>query len=318
MLATIVAVSGGVDSMVMLDLLYHQPLDRGQKVELIPMHIDHGTRPSADEDMKFVERVLSEKYKLGCFGEAWQLGEDVSEEVARKYRYESLRHLANNFASTQRLTFSEGQLGDPKIGFEVPRVKICTAHHLDDLVETVAINFVRGTGWRGLACLNAPDVRRPLLEAGDGLPMDKKAIFCYAAKHGVTFREDPTNNSMDYLRNRIRFELQDPEKALTYEEKIELWRLWQWQKALKSEIDELVAGLIPLAREPWQRSWFKDLEPNVAIELLKAGVEGIGVSATRPQLENFRQAILTYAPGKYFNLPQNKLVKLNQTDFRLS
>lgn len=318
MLEMLLAVSGGVDSMVMLDLVWHQTMPKNTPNELTVAHVNHGMRPSAKEDADFVTQVVTEKYRLCCFGADLRLGEQTSEEVARKGRYEYLRELAYGLTPAQEATLTAHEPGKPKIGQEMPRVKICTAHHLDDLVETVAINFVRGTGWRGLACLDAPGIRRPLLEAGENLPMDRKAILRYAAEHEITFREDPTNNSSDYLRNRIRFELKKPEKALTLAQKMQLWQLWQRQKELKKQIEETVASLIPLYGEAWQRSWFENLEPNLAIELLKAGVEGIGVSATRPQLENFRQAILHYAPGKYFNLPGGKLVKLTKTEFRLA
>ena len=67
----------------------------------------------------------------------------------------------------------------------------------------------------------------------------------------------------------------------------------------------------------WQRTWFTKLDQNIALELLRAGTLRANISATRPQLENFRQAILTYAPGKYFNLPNNHLIKLTKTMFEL-
>jgi len=68
-----------------------------------------------------------------------------------------------------------------------------TAHHADDVIETIAINHLRGTGWRGLAVLDS-DIVRPLLG------MSKEVIKDYAQKRGLTWREDSTNTSDVYLR----------------------------------------------------------------------------------------------------------------------
>ena len=101
------------------------------------------------------------------------------------------------------------------------------------------------------------------------------------------------------------------------EQKLGIWRLWQRQLELRREIDELVAELMPAAGAEWSRSWFFELEPVVAWELLRAGLLRAGVRATRPQLEEFRRAILEYAPGRKFNLPGGKLVRMERDKFIL-
>lgn len=274
--------------MVMLDMVCRSK--RYSLDDIIVAHFDHGTRPSSKLDADFVERKAQEYGVEFCLGKG-DLGEDVDEATARAARYDFL-HSVNPF------------------------VTIFTAHHLDDLVETVAINLVRGTGWRGLAVLDAPGVKRPFLETELIYePMDKAAIIEYAAKRGLEFREDPTNSSDEYLRNRIRHQMNN--SSLNFEQKMEIYQLWQKQKQLRSEIDALVAGFLPEKDTSWQRKWFKNLEPNLALEILRAGTLRSGISATRPQLEDFRQAILNYAPGKYFNLPGDKLVRLNKNDFTI-
>lgn len=288
----ILAVSGGVDSMVMLDMICRAKNYSSGDIfsEIIVAHFDHGTRPSSALDAEFVERKAKEygvEFQLG----KGELGEGIDEATARAKRYEFL-HSIDPFAT------------------------IFTAHHLDDLVETVAINLVRGTGWRGLSVLDSPGIRRPFLETEMFYePMDKVAIVEYAAKRKLEFREDPTNSSDEYLRNRIRHQMNNsPPK---FEQKLEVYQLWRRQKQLKSEIDQLVVSLLPKKDTPWPRAWFKDLEPNSALELLRAGTLRAGIAATRPQLEDFRQAILSYAPGKYFNLPGDRLVKITKTDFTM-
>ncbi len=279
---------------------------------------NHGTRPSAEDDVEFVRKVCDQEYcHLLCYTAKSNLGENASEALAREHRYGFLHDLAYKMSYADstlilRPDCETWHLSPPK----VEPVYIYTAHHLDDLIETVAINLLRGTGWRGLAVLDAPMIRRPFLEPENMpkslrklVPFDKKTILSYAADFELTYRQDPTNNEDKYLRNRVR------QKLSNFDKKREIYDLWQKQKQLKREIDELVEELMPEDYEPWQRSWFEGLDENVALELLRAGTLRAGISATRPQLERFRQAILTYAPGKAFNLPKDRLVTFTKTDF---
>lgn len=279
----VLAVSGGVDSIVMLDLVCRD--NNYSSGEIIVAHFDHGMRENSAEDAEFVRRKSAE-YGVECVVGRAKLGAGASEATAREARYQFLRELA------------------AKCG----QAEIWTAHHLDDLVESVAINLIRGTGWRGLAVLDSSGIVRPFLESES--VMDKQAILVYAGKHGLEFREDQTNNSEQYLRNRLRDKLQD----FTF--KRQFYELWQRQLKLKTEIDSVVRELLPKDGE-WQRSWFQELGEEVALELLRAGTLASGIKTTHPQLENFRQAILNYRAGTYFNLPDDNLVKIKKNSFKL-
>ena len=306
----ILAVSGGVDSMLLLAQVAERAAREGWLDEVVVAQFDHGTRESARADQELVVRKARElgvRCEVGRIGEG--LGEGVlnegilsegggflSEAAAREARYEFLEAVARKYAPAE----------------------IWTAQHLDDLVETVAINLLRGTGWRGLAVMEREGVRRPWLEEASGEraeqgPPDRAEIWRQAGERGLVFREDPTNQEAIYLRNRVRARLADWPRA----QKLELWRGWRRQKELRREIDQLVAELLPAQGAEWRRSWFWELEPAVAGELLRAGLLRIGVRATRPQLEDFRRAILRYAPGRKFNLPGGRLVELGRDSFIL-
>jgi tRNA(Ile)-lysidine synthase len=83
---------------------------------------------------------------------------------------------------------------------DVPAV--ATAHTRDDQIETVAMRIMRGSGARGLAALYAESrIVRPLLEHS------RAEIEAWAAEHGMPFVQDPTNESREYLRNRLRHDL---------------------------------------------------------------------------------------------------------------
>lgn len=285
----ILAVSGGIDSMVMLDVIYRS--GKYAPGDIIIAHFNHGTRQSSVMDAEFVEKK-AQKYGLEFRGGYAELGADISEEIARKARYVFLR----------------------KVSELTGGAEIFTAHHLNDLAETVAINLLRGTGWRGLACLSAEGVRRPFLEpellvTNDSV-WDKRRIYEYAAQNKVAFREDPTNSSDEYLRNRIRHQMNNVDLEQVY-------TLWCRQKQLRTEIDAIINAMIPPLGGAWERGWLRRIEPVLGLELLRAGTLRAGISATRPQLERLRQAILEYKPGKLFNLPGGRMVKIEKDRFRL-
>lgn len=257
--------------------------------DLVVAHFDHGIRENSKEDAEFVQRRASE-YGIEVVIENAELGGKASEEKAREARYKFLRQVA----------------------FEASG-EICTAHHLDDLVGSVAINLIRGTGWRGLAVLDAADIRRPFLnnysELGFEKPPTKGDLLKYAGEHNLQFREDQTNSYDEYLRNRLYHQVNN------FEQKMEIFALWQKQVKLRDEIDTLIAEIV--ARGTWQRNWFREMDDAAAIEILRAKLLEKNISATRPQLRDFLKAIREYAPGKYFNLPGDKLVRINNKDFNI-
>ena len=295
MVKKVLAVSGGMDSMVMLDRMLGEVLaGKIKRDELVVATFNHGTRESAKTDAEFVLKKAKENGIKSYYGEA-KLGAGVSEEKAREERYKFLREVA----------FKE-------------RGEIFTAHHLDDLIETIAINFLRGTGWRGLASFSSFGIRRPLIdgffspeEFGFKL-FDKKAILKYAAEKKIVFREDPTNSSDDYLRNRLR----EKTRSLDFKTKGQVFQLWVQEKEIKREVEKILESILPENRV-YERNWFHSLDEKSSLEFLRYITIRANISATRPQLMDFLNAIKTYRSGKKFNLPEDKLVKLNKNEFRL-
>lgn len=301
--------------MLLLAQVAERAAREGWLDEVVVAQFDHGTRESARADQELVVRKARElgvRCEMGRSdglsggglregaldggrglggGGLSKGGGFLSEAAARAARYEFLEAVARKYAPAE----------------------IWTAQHLDDLVETVAINLLRGTGWRGLAVMEREGVRRPWLEQAEQGPPDRTEIWRQAGERGLVFREDPTNQEAIYLRNRVRARLAGWSRV----RKLELWQRWRRQKELRREIDQLVAELLPAQGAEWRRSWFWELEPVVAGELLRAGLLRIGVRATRPQLEDFRRAILEYAPGRKFNLPGGRLVELGRDSFIL-
>lgn len=255
----LVAVSGGVDSVVLLDMLVHEG-----DYELIVAHFDHGIREDSADDARFVEG-LAKRYGLPFVVRREDLGLNTSEEIARKRRYAFLRSVAKK----------EGAV-------------IVTAHHQDDLIETIAINLSRGTGWRGLAAMGSADIRRPLLR------YTKQQLRAYARSHALEWVEDSTNMTDTYLRNRLRARLY---KSLSDEQRDKLVGLWRRQTILRQQIDDEVGVWVNETGE-YERYPLIMIEKSVAMELLRGIIEAkTNVSPTRPQLDRALIAIKTARPG---------------------
>lgn len=269
----IVAVSGGVDSVVLLDMMTKVP-----QHELIVAHFDHGIRDDSAEDAEFVSGLASSR-RLIYVSKREELGKAASEALARDRRYGFLRELAAQH-----------------------NARIVTAHHLDDLVETVAINLHRGTGWRGLAALDS-DILRPLIDT------PKKQLIEYAQANGLQWREDSTNATDAYLRNRMRRKAID----ITHDTKRQLRALHSHQKHLKGEIENEVQQLVGSGPE-YSRYLLTHIPQLTALECLRAITKG---KLTRPQLVRFLLAIKTATAGSVYEAGSGVKIRFGTRHFSL-
>lgn len=252
----IVAVSGGVDSVVLLDMLAKS--DHG----IIVAHVDHGIRgEDSAADARFVQG-LAKQYQLPFVKTALRLGPKASEDQARKGRYEFLFREAEKYSA-----------------------QVVTAHHADDAVETIALNLVRGTGWRGLAVLGRRDIVRPLVA------LTKRQLYTYAATHRLEWVEDVTNRNERYLRNRLRKRLGQADVSRS-----SLLRLRLRQLQLRREIDQETLRLT----ERWSgsRYFLNMLDESTAIEMLGVIIAQVcQVRPTRPQLARALYVMKTATSG---------------------
>lgn len=272
----IVAVSGGVDSVVLLHMLVHERPNN----ELIVAHFDHGIRAESADDAAFV-RQLADGYGLPFVSRREELGPNASEELARHRRYAFLRSVAKKH-----------------------HAKIMTAHHADDVVETIAINLTRGTGWRGLAVLNSGDIERPLFN------YTKADLIAYAKRHKLEWREDATNQDTKYLRNDLRQRLTalDPDNhrlLLLYRD-----RQCFLRQMVNNEIDRLVGA------SPYSRHMYIAVSDIAAQELLRGVFVQEGVSVpTRPQIQRALHAIKVLHAGKRHNVATGISLRFTKTHF---
>ena len=181
----LLAVSGGVDSVVLAHLMH----TIGAKCTIA--HVNFQLRGSESvRDEHFVRQlatqfnypILVQSFETAKYAEAYKMG---IQEAAREIRYTWFESIIKT-------------LDQPAF--------LLTAHHADDQVETVLMQFFRGTGVHGLTGI-APYRKDSIPLARPLLAFTKAAIQAYALEHGLNFVEDSSNAKDDYTRNFIRNQL---------------------------------------------------------------------------------------------------------------
>jgi tRNA(Ile)-lysidine synthase len=174
----LLAVSGGPDSVALLDLLSGCRSELG--LELSVAHVDHGIHPDSASIADGV-RVLAAHYGVPFLFRSLALGPGTSETAARTARYGALQALRR------------------EAGAEL----VATGHHADDQVETVLMRVLGGSGPAGLAGMNAVEGRlvRPLL------PFRREDLARHVQSLGLEAWEDPANRDPRHLRSWLRTDL---------------------------------------------------------------------------------------------------------------
>lgn len=188
----VIGVSGGPDSMCLLDIL--NSLKEKLKIEIIVAHVNHMIRKEADEETKYVENYCKnqnipcyvKKVEVEKLAKEQKLG---TEEMGRKIRYEFFEEIAKKENAN----------------------KIATAHNANDNSETILMNFLRGTSLSGLkgieikrnqvASLSSKEILtyiRPLREC------ERCEIENYCQEHNLEPKIDQSNFENIYTRNKIR------------------------------------------------------------------------------------------------------------------
>jgi len=184
-----VALSGGLDSVVLLDTVCKSALADKNPPEIWAFHIHHGLQKAADEWFIFCEK-LAKKYQIQFDFRLLHLGDDAKqgnvEARARTARYEALAELCADHGVQDLLL----------------------AHHQNDQAETVLLQLLRGSGVAGLAGMaqarelkhgdTAITLWRPLIA------QSKAELEAYAKSNKLKWVEDPSNQNIQYRRNAIR------------------------------------------------------------------------------------------------------------------
>ncbi len=216
----LLGLSGGADSVCLFYIL--TVLRKELAFDLRTVHVHHGIRPEAEEDVLYVEKLCEEE-GIACkifredvpvYAEKYGLTE---EEAGRKIRYrdfeKALQEWENeNIYRGKTDRKPEEEKNSPNIENirkEAGRYKIATAHHADDQAETVLFQLFRGSGLSGMRGIlpMRGNIIRPLL------CLSRRETEAFLTEKGISWREDRTNTLEEYSRNKIRL------KILPYAEK---------------------------------------------------------------------------------------------------
>lgn len=173
--AILVGVSGGVDSVV----LAHLFIKTGFKIALA--HVNYGKRGAESDKDEELVRNYAQQWEVPFYSNAYPKGTETPgnfQQMARNFRYQWFESLA--------------------LEFSLPYIAV--GHHAGDQVETFLMHEFRGAGLQGLSSMKARSKKliRPLLT------VPKEDLYRYAAKEGLTYREDASNHGSDYARNFLR------------------------------------------------------------------------------------------------------------------
>lgn len=183
------AVSGGVDSVAMLLLLHNYC--RMKKVRLCVFHVDHSLRDSSSADRKWVGELASKLgldfyWRKASMAESGTGTKKGSEEWAREFRYNCFAQMC------------------VESGAEI----VATGHTADDQCETVVMRLLRGCSLQGMAGIRARAIRRKepagLKLWRPVLNIKREDLEEYLRLCEQDWREDETNSSDNYFRNRVR------------------------------------------------------------------------------------------------------------------
>ena len=271
------AVSGGLDSMVLLHAL--EKLAGRHKWKIFVAHFNHQLRGRAsDADEKLV-RLTAAKMKLPVAVERADVRRFAKEsKLSIETAARKLRHAF--FARVAR----------------AQKIKVAAvAHHADDQVELFFLRLLRGAGGEGLAGMKwrspSPADRtipivRPLLD------FSKAELSVFARENKIRFRHDATNFSSGFLRNRIRNELL-PLLREKYQPGVDktVLRLMEITGAESEFVGNVASGLrLDLVRPRAERHNFEKLPLAVQRRVLQSQLPGLGVAADFVLIESLRQS----------------------------
>jgi len=261
----IIAVSGGVDSVVLLHKLISV---KPPSVEYVVAHFDHGIRENSAEDAEFVKQ-LAEKYNVPFISKRVEMGLGASEDAARVLRYEFLFECVAKHKA-------EG---------------LITAHHQDDVLETMILNILRGSGPRGLIGYSRSGIIRPFIRK------TKQELSQYAQDHKLSWREDETNNDVRYLRNNIR---QNIMPKISESDRNKLLDIRERMIEIYSEIDNLAKKTLvqTMKKKELVRARFVVLPLVVQKEVVYLWLRLSNVAVDRTMIDRLVLAIKTMQPNK--------------------
>ena len=176
----VVAVSGGPDSMVLFSLVLK--LKKELNLNIIGAHVNHKHRLASENEAKMVQKYIEENNAVFEYMEINEYTDDNFHEYARMKRYEFFAKCLNKYQASVLLT----------------------AHHGDDLIETILMRLVRGSSLKGYAGFSAITEKENYKMLRPLITYTKEEIISYAKDNNIPYAIDESNKEDVYTRNRFR------------------------------------------------------------------------------------------------------------------
>ncbi len=274
----ILSVSGGVDSTVLLYLL------KELNADLVIVHFNHQQRPESALEAEYV-KTLSEKF--GFPFEYFEL--DIKENFHNEAHNQRRFHLIN-------------------VAKKYETDVIITAHHLDDLLETILMRLSRGSnllGYSGFVGSYYKDgiyFLKPLIE------VSKKEILAYAKEHDIKYFVDASNKSDTYTRNRYRNEIVP---LLLKENESLLEKTLQYNKTLSEAFFQIrkTSTTFLNNNESFIISEFLKLDNAIKKDVVAYLLENKNIPFTYNKIEEIISFLETGGPNSYYDVGKNYIFK---------
>ncbi|MBN2540109.1 MAG: tRNA lysidine(34) synthetase TilS [Bacilli bacterium] len=298
----LLAISGGIDSMVLLDFLAKQQKEMG--LTLTVAHLDHQKRTESFLDCQL---ILDTCKKLSIKTYIEQLQPNENENF-------------HDYAHKQRFDFFA------RVASEINADKIVLAHNANDNAETILMRMVRGSsfeGYRGILPISSYkgiSVIRPMIE------VTRDEIITYQKHHLISYNEDQSNSSDEYTRNRFRhhvfpFLQQENPKYLE-----KFTQFTTYQSMAYSLIEKLSSMYLEVFTKETKNGIqididaFKELEPIIQIETIKRIINDISdnsIELNQTNLDDIRAIIHNKKPHVEMSLHEKLHIQksYNMIDF---
>ena len=284
--SVIVAVSGGADSMALLHFMKH--FATTHQLRLIVAHVNHKKRENSELDEILVEQV-SRAYDLPY--EVYYLPKtnevENFHEYARNKRYEFFKSVANDYGAGC----------------------LVTAHHADDQLETQLHRFLYQNIPSGLIGIEPTTINEGLKVVRPLIAVTKKQIYEYCEKEQVLFREDESNKSDVYTRNRIRKyivpELVKESPSIYEHARMISEQLSEDEAYFSAQVDQLMSHVFQSEGTfEVSRSFLQELPPSLMRRLIKRILQKFTLKDIQTMhIEEIQKLIKNPKPNLMLTLP---------------
>ncbi|XMB86255.1 tRNA lysidine(34) synthetase TilS [Mycoplasmatota bacterium WC44] len=268
----VIAVSGGIDSMVLFHLL--------KDSDIIIAHVNHNVRKESKVELEYLEDYCSQlniRFESITLDYTENEKSDNFQKVAREKRYNFFFNVVDKYKADY----------------------LALAHHGDDLIETVLMSLSRGSGLKGYggfsesSILNGYNIIRPLIR------YNSEAILGYAKSHNIKYFEDSSNKSTKYTRNRYRKEILP---FLKLENPNIHHKYLQYSNTILDAYNYIYEDVNEFLKEEFSIKRFSKLKLIVQKEVISTILSGYDINISNVILDNIITTLLSEHPNQEITL----------------